>query len=214
MEDKKYPQGISFLFMKGEIKMAKFDVSYVMNSVMYNYENMISVSNEYSSQYFDDEITFNLKQYADIMVEQEHIDEEQKDLYDSLKEYVYNGQISASDAGSGDTVMLDGTVNMDVIGKILKDEYRNIYIDSSDWHPEYRIRAFLDGVWKIYNYKYFSSDYALEWIDENETVMGMRWFLNEDFPEFHNTTFDEVVSFIKSMDNFDEKAIQDWLKIK
>jgi len=143
--------------------MAKLSAQQVLNQLGDYYKASASVNNYYTRESYYEDVNYGLKEYAH-MAANDFKHHEDADVYQSLKEYVDDGTIDAESFLNAELVLLD-TTDIDVIGKIIKDDFIDVSIETHEWYTNYRMSTFLDGVWKMYNHGYCTENFAKDWLE-------------------------------------------------
>jgi hypothetical protein len=173
---------------------------------MENYENSMVIHNYFDEDTMTDFFQDQLLEYSEQMAREEGGD------WNNFKQMVEDGDINWTHSGHDYKIYLQESVDIDVITKIRKSFYGgSISIDLSEWDEKHQEMMIIDAMWKVYNYgRSFDTYRNIKDIYKSlELLRGLSF--NSLFKE---TSVEEIKSFIKGMDNFDEKQISFWLKLK
>jgi hypothetical protein len=160
------------------------------------YENQIMIENYFSDDIMIETFQELLEDYAEMM-EYEHGGD-----WKDFRKYVNSGEITWVDSDHNYVITLH-TRNIDVVSNIIRSNYfEYIKVDMSELSEEDIHKLFLDGIWKLYQYRDNVEKYSLEFLIKNISSM------------FKKITIDSVIKFVDDLDNFNEEEVLLWLKLQ
>jgi hypothetical protein len=173
--------------------------------LMNNYENSMIVHNNFSDNMLSEEFSEQLLEYASIRAEEDGGE------WIEFKDCVHDGTITWEQSDFSYKMYFQETIDLDVVTKILDSVYYDfIVIDMSEWEYEYQELMMLDIIWKTYLSKgIFSSN-------KNKTKMALAVLGNKSDKNsiFNRIKYEDVEDLVNGLDNFDEKEIRLWIKLK
>jgi hypothetical protein len=186
--------------MKGINTMKQKKLSEAVKK-MENYENVIVIDNDFSDDMAADYFHKELFDYASQMSDENGSD------WKEFKTFVTKGDITWTDSGHDYRIYFQGSTDIEVVRKLSRSIYGgSMNLDASEWPRENQERMMVDAAWKIYN----GDEFAVERI---ESFMN---YLSRHLPGtlFGSITAGELVEYVRGIDNFDEKHIRLWMKLK
>jgi hypothetical protein len=173
--------------------------------LMENYENSMIIHNNFSDNMLRDEFSEQLLEYASIRAE------EDGGHWVKFKEYTQDGTITWEQSGFSYRLYLQETIDSNVITDIFKSShYDYINLDMSEWEEEYQELMMLDIIWKAY----LSKDIVNINSNKSELVLSILRNKSDGNSIFNRITYEDIKSLVNSLENFDEKEIKLWIKLK
>jgi len=171
---------------------------------MENYENTIVIHNEFNENLMASYFQLDLVEFSITMAKENGGD------WNNLKKLVETGEINWTNSGFDYKIYLQDSVNIDVISDIINSQYASsIIIDPSEWEEKHQEMMLVDAFWKIYNsYRSFETSKYVRKIEKSLN------YLKNINCIFKKIDFSEINDFVKSIENFDEKQILFWIRLK